>query len=476
MLYLKKILITILLLTVILIITSVIILKIDLNKTSYLKIKNQPSLSSNSYVITNVNVVAMTSDTILTNKTVRIASGIIKSIDKSIPDSNELVIDGKGKYLSPGLIDMHTHIWDKYELGLYAANGVTTVRNLLGMPFHLDIKKDINNDKLIGPIVYTASPQFTGTAQKESHRKRIKTSEEARKLVKKYKEKGYDYIKTYNQLPKALFDATIEQSIISNIPIVAHPSFKVEYKYHFNSNISTIEHTEDIFQQPLNYKIDREKLTSIIDGYAKSNQTHSPTLTVFFNLTEIYNKGESFLTTEQANYMNPFIKSIEMSDFDFHMNIKANNSNATGRINDQHNFHIEIIKKLHKAGVNIVCSTDAGVLNTAAGFSIHQELNFYKKAGMSNYEALKTATVNPLKVYKDYNKFGTIEKGKMANLILSNKNPLNDLTTFKEPEWVMIKGRMINKSLIEEFKQKAYKRNNYLSSMIRVTKYVLWGK
>jgi len=469
--YLKKILITILVLPILLVLISIIIVEIETKKISYLKIENQPSLSTNSYIITNVNIVPMTSDTVLSNKTVHIVDGIIKKINETIPNSNELVIDGKGKYLSPGLIDMHTHLWDKFELGLYAANGVTTIRNLLGMPFHLNVKKDINNDNLIGPIVYTSTPQFTGIAQKGSHRKRIKTPKEARELVKKYKEKGYDYIKTYNRLPKAIFDATIEQSITSNIPIVAHPSFEVDYEYHFNPDISTIEHTEDIFQQPLNYKIDREKLIPIIEGYAQANQTHSPTLTIFYNLTEIYNKGESFLTTEQAGYINPFIRDINMDDYKYHISIKTNNKNATRRINEQHKFHLEIIKKLHKAGVNIVCSTDAGGLNTAAGFSIHQELGFYIEAGMSNYEALKTATVNPTKVYKEYNKFGTIEKGKMANLILSNTNPLNNLTTLKTPEWVMIKGRKINKSLMEEFKQKAYNRKNYFASLIRLAKF-----
>ena len=474
MIYLKKILASIIGLAMLLILISAIILQIDNQKTSYLKIKNQPDLSTNSYVITNVNIVPMTSDTILMNKTIHIVDGIIKNINETSPNTNEFVIDAKGKYLSPGLIDMHTHLWDKYELGLYAANGVTTIRNLLGMPFHLDVKKDINNNKFIGPIMYTASPQFTDATQQGSHRKRIKTPDEARELVKKYKEKGYDYIKTYNQLPKAIFDATIEQSIISNIPIAAHPSFKVDYDYHFNSSISTIEHTEDIFQQPLNYKIDREKLNSVIDGYAKSNQTHSPTLTVFYNLTEIYNKEEGFLTTEQSGYINPFIKSINKGDYNFHMSVKTNSKNVAERVNDQHNFHLEIIGKLHKAGVNIVCSTDAGVLNTAAGFSIHQELGFYVEAGMSNYEALKTATVNPTKVYEEYNQFGIVEKGRMANLILSEENPLNDLTMLKTPEWVMIKGRIINKPLMKEFKEKAYKRNNYLSSMIRSVKYAIW--
>ena len=163
-------------------------------------------------------------------------------------------------------------------------------------------------------------------------------------------------------------------------------------------------------------------------------------------------------------------------DYNRHMEIKANDSTAIKWFNNQHNFHLEIVRKLHEAGVNIVCGTDAGILNTAAGFSIHQELAFYQQAGMSNYEALKTATVNPTKVYDEYRNFGTIENGKIANLILTSKNPLNDLTVLQEPEWVMIKGRLVDKPLMKKFKQKAYKRRNFLASMIRLVKYVVWEK
>jgi len=473
--HLKRILYLIVSILIILLIIPFVAIKIENNQLSYLKIKNQSSLSVNSYIIKNVNLIPMTMDTVLMNRNIRIVDGIIKNIDEKIIDDNEEVIDGKGMFLSPGLIDMHVHVWDRFELGLYLANGVTTVRNLLGIPFHLDIKNEINNNELIGPLFYTSTPPFSGIEDKDVLRKPIESPEEAKKLIVKYKSQGYDYIKTYNLLHKDVFDAVLEQSLDSKMPVVSHPSLNVNYDYHFNSIISTIEHAEDIYQQPLNYTFDNDKLKSIVKGYAESNQTHSPTLTVFYNLTEIYNKGEKVLTTEDSKYINPFIKSAS-DDYSKHMAIKTNDSSSTKRINDQHNFHIEIIRKLHKAKVNIVCGTDAGILNTPAGFSIHKELSFYQQAGLSNYEALKTATINPTKVYEEYKKFGTIENEKIANLILSVKNPLSDLSTLKSPELVMVKGRVIDKQLMKEFKQKAYERNNYIASLTRIAKYILWEK
>jgi hypothetical protein len=474
--YVKRISFTVLILVTLIFISAWVILKIEARETSYLEIKNNADLINNTYLIKNVNIVPMTSDTVLWNKTVLIENGFIKTISDTSSQDDIKIIDGKGGFLSPGLIDMHMHLWDRYELGLYLANGVTTVRNLLGMPMHLEVKDKINSGKLIGPKLFTSSPQFTGSHDQSLEKKQIHTAEEAKELVRKYKKQGYDYIKTYNRLPEDIFDATIEQSIISDIPVVAHPSFETDYTYHFNPDISTIEHTEDIVQQPLDYKLDSTGLTSVIQGYADSHQTHSPTLTVFFNITEILNKEEEVLTSEQAFYINPFIREIYMGDYENWITRKANDSTVTKKINDQHLFHIEIVRKLHQAGVKIICGTDAGVLNTAPGFSIHQELEFYRMAGMNNYEALKTATVNPSTVYPEYEEFGTVETGNYANLILSWENPLDNLETLKNPQYVFIKGRLIDEELMEKFRQKAFDRQNYSATLIRFAKYILWEK
>ncbi|WP_233555590.1 amidohydrolase family protein [Pontibacter oryzae] len=104
---------------------------------------------------------------------------------------------------------------------------------------------------------------------------------------------------------------------------------------------------------------------------------------------------------------------------------------------------------------------------------MHQELGFYTQAGMSNYEALRTATVNPAKVY---DAFSTIENGKYANFMLSPGNPLENLATLQNPHWVMVNGRLIRQPMLKTFKEKAYNRHNYLASMVRVFKYILWDK
>jgi imidazolonepropionase-like amidohydrolase len=469
----------ILLATLLLLLSLVIILWMatlrEQQQTAYLSIDRLPALQANSYLIRDVNLVPMTADTIISKIDVRVVEGIIQAIGPELEEQGLPVLEGAGSYLSPGLIDMHMHLWDRFELGLYLANGVTTVRSLLGMPFHLQVKEDLASGRLIGPHFLTSSPQFSGPDDGDPLKLAVQNVEEARARVIAYQAQGYDFIKTYNLLTKPLFDAVLEQAKISGIPVVAHPSFKVDYDYHFQPGIATVEHTEDIFQQPLDYSFDREKLNEVVAGYAASGQAHCPTLTVFHNLTQIYNLGPGFLEMASAAYINPFI-SWAAGDFERHLEIRRKDTAATRRINEQHAFHLEIIEKLHEAGVLIVCGTDAGIVNTAAGFSLHDELALYCQAGMSNYEAIQTATVNPSLVHPELINAGTIEVGKRADLVLSPSNPLEEIQVLQDPEWVMIEGRLIDREVMDDWQAKGRNRKNFLATLVRVGKYLVVEK
>jgi imidazolonepropionase-like amidohydrolase len=128
---------------------------------------------------------------------------------------------------------------------------------------------------------------------------------------------------------------------------------------------------------------------------------------------------------------------------------------------------------MHQSGVKIVCSTDAGIGITVPGFSVHKELQFYVKAGMSNYEALKTATVNPMLTHKVFGELGTVEKGKIANLILTQENPLDDLNALRSPEWVMVNGRKLDRESLQKFESAAKERNNLIVTALRYLEYLI---
>jgi hypothetical protein len=455
----------------------IIILWVDSNNTSYLNIDVESDSSQNSYLIQNANIIPMNQDTVLTNKMILIKDGIIQQIDDEIKEDNIPVFNADGKFISPGLIDMHVHVWDRYELGIYLANGVTAVRNLWGMPMHLRMKKEILNNEIYAPSFFTSSPKLTGTEFIGDDNLNLTSPEQAKKKIVSFKERGYDLIKTYYGLDKEIFDAIIEQAKKSDIEIAAHPSQKVPFSYHIKSPIKSIEHAEEIVQQPLQFDLDTLKLQSIIDTIASSKHTrYSPTLVVFNNIYKMM-MDDNILSSESLEYINPLIKEVDSkAQFDRWFNAKINDSTVVSRIKKQHDFHISIVKKLHQAGVPIICGTDSGIGVTTPGFSIHQELQFYKEAGLSNYEILQTATINAAKTHKIMNSLGSIEKGKVANLLILDKNPLQELSSLQHPSFVFIKGRKLDKEKLDSFTKKAKNRKNLIASAIRYIENLLTEK
>lgn len=474
---LKRILKIVFALIVLLVLTVIISLWVDSIGTNYLKVNKNGPKSNNTYLITNVNVIPMNNDTVLLNKMVYIKEGVIEKIADTIVVEGSQIFDAENKYLTPGLIDMHVHVWDRYELGLYLSNGVTAVRNLWGMPMHLRIKEDIIKGNIISPTFFTTGPKLTGPEFIGDDNLNLSKPSDARDKVLSYKERGYDFIKTYYGLDKEIFDAVIEQAKISEIDIVAHPSQKVPFLYHLNPQIKSIEHAEEIVQQPLKFSLDSIKLQSIVDSISESDHTsYCPTITVFNNIYQMM-INDSILGSESLNYMNPLIKSTDSKkQFERWFNTKNEDPNALDRIYKQHEFHISIVRKLHEAGVNIVCGTDAGIGVTLPGFAIHRELKFYKEAGLSNYEVLKTATVNASKTHSVLNTLGSIEIGKVANLLLVDENPLLELSTLEKPKYVFINGLLLNRETLDSFNEKAKKRSNLIVSALGYLEYLMFEK
>ncbi|GAA4237203.1 amidohydrolase family protein [Postechiella marina] len=466
--FLKYILNILLVLFLIVIITAVVVFTIDYFKTDYLDIESNKAFKMNSYVIKNVNVVPMTSDTVLRQKHIVIKNGKINDILDKLPKTDLNIIDANQKYISPGLIDAHVHIWDKQELGLYLANGVTAVRNAWGMPFHLRLKKKINANKLLAPLLITTTPKLTGVMHAEFDQLGVKDAKHAQTLLSKYKVQGYDLIKTYAGMPSSIFDAVLLESEKHNMPIVAHPSFEVPYSYHFKKAIQSIEHTEDIVQNALHYKLDSVALKNVVKHYAAFKAVHTPTLSIYQNIIDIIENKDSIITLKGGDYMNPsVVKLSSTNDYNKWTSEQYYKPETLINIKKQHQFHLYIVKQLHDAGVVLLCGTDSGIVFNTPGFTIHEELAYFLEAGLSPYEALKTATVNPSNKIELFNNLGTIEIGKKAHLILSDKNPLVHLESLKNPRAVFVNGRYLKRNNLNVFKTKAKRRKTGAITLIR---------
>jgi len=430
-----------------------------------------------SFIIDHVQIIPMNQDTLLPQQSIWIEDGKIKALGNFEGEENIDRIDAEGAYLMPGLIDMHVHVWDEYELGLYLANGVTTIRNLWGQPMHLRMKKRLQNQDLIGPSFFTSGPKLTGEEFMGDDNLNLYSPEEAREKVLDHQSRGYDFIKTYYGLDEEAFEAILELAVEEGIEIAAHPSPKVSYDFHFHSQIKTLEHAEEIVQQPLNYELDSQKLKPIIEAYVNHPQTHlCPTLIVYHNiLKQIIHPN--ILDSADLRYMNPMIRLADSkAQFNRWQGQQAADSNTVNYIANQHAFHLDILRRLHQSGVEIVCGTDAGIGVTLPGYSIHQELAFYQEVGLSNYEVLKTATLNPSHSHTFLSDYGSIEVGKFANLILLEANPLEDLNALREPKFLLVEGQRLDAAQLTSFAEHAKGRKNLLLSALRYLEFLLVEK
>jgi hypothetical protein len=211
-------------------------------------------------VLVNANYVDVLMGQIIRNKQIHLSKGRIVSIGEktSIPNQHARVIDLHGKYVVPGLFDMHVHLHDRKYLALYLAHGVTSVRNMRGLPMHLRWKAELKRGDWLGSNLYTSSPVLDGEKYAHVLQQVVMSPTKARELVKKYKNDGYDLIKAYGYLDKEVFEAISDEAKRLNFPIAKHGPNPIDgLAMQSNSGLQSLEHVEDIFQGPLQFSFDQ---------------------------------------------------------------------------------------------------------------------------------------------------------------------------------------------------------------------------
>ncbi|RYY31210.1 MAG: amidohydrolase, partial [Chitinophagaceae bacterium] len=197
-------------------------------------------------VFTNVNVVAMNADSIQANKTVVVQNGRVLSISNATSTAhpkNAIIVDGKGKYLMPGLAEMHAHVPPiddiepmKEVLLLFAVNGVTTIRGMLGHPRHLELRAKIRAGEIPGPHFYTSGPSFNGNT--------VTNEQQAAAKVKEQKTAGYDFLKLHPGLTLANFNAVAAAAKKEGIPFAGHVSYDVGIWRAIEAGYATVDHMD----------------------------------------------------------------------------------------------------------------------------------------------------------------------------------------------------------------------------------------
>lgn len=418
---------------------------------------------------TGVNVIPMDKERILENQTVIVSNGIILAIGKNVKVPKDAqVIDGKGKYLIPGLMDMHTHLLsdgDEYpksiaedELKVMIANGVTTIRLMIGTKEQLILRAKSANGEIIAPTIYAASPHLTG--RKQGNDFVVKTEEEAREAVRQSKAAGYDFIKITTFIDAKVYEAAIDEAAKLNIKVVGHADSRFVGVDRALKAKQQIEHLDGYMEmllkddapmkgsvsdlyiyQPKNWEsldfIDESKIPALAKRTVESNPFVDPTQHFMKNTFGLPRSEESIRAQPDFRF---YPKSVQDWWINYLKRTPINQVSLEKRAK-WIQVRDKIIKAIYDAGGKIMTGSDSPEFLFLYGFSMHRELKALNDAGLSNYAVLEAATKNPSMFFGTLDKVGTLEKGKKADLILLNANPLENISATENRAGVMLKGK-----------------------------------
>ncbi|WP_448563728.1 amidohydrolase family protein [Thalassotalea ganghwensis] len=393
---------------------------------------------SNSFVIHNVNIVDVEHQQIRRNKSVYVKSGIIEAIfdqsTLSLPD-NLKSYSGNSGYLTPGLIDMHVHIYEPAAYLMTLSHGVTHVRIMNGVPQQLEWRDKIASGEMLGSTSTVSSPIISGYKNASLHHG-VETALEAKRAVNEYFQQGYDLIKAYGNLNQEALLAIINEARKKNLPVAKHgPHASGEMLLSQLAGFQSFEHVEDIYQGPLKHQFSTEQLPVIVKEIKATQVPITPTLNIFFQLTMLSAEKEAYLEQLPRDYISPIIRLSEEHD-----QVKRWLSSSQEMV--EHNkrtmkFLQGITQIMHQRGVKLLVGSDSGVLLSPHGIATHTEMKLMQGAGITTFDVLAAATLNPAKALRLENEIGKIAPKHRADFIYTKNNPIDDLSILIKPAAVV---------------------------------------
>ncbi len=416
-------------------------------------------------VFQSVNVIPMDRELVLENQTVVVRNGVISAIgnsDKIKWNKNALVIDAKGKYLIPGLAEMHAHVPPvddlepmKEVLLLFAANGITTIRGMLGHPRHLELRSKIKSGEILGPHFITAGPSFNGNT--------VTSPEAGAQMVRDQKQAGYDFLKMHPGLTKEKFAAIARTAKEVGIPFAGHVSFDVGVWRAIDAGYATIDHMDGfveslvpgienmseqqngLFAMFVADKADTTRTSQLMKALREKNVWVVPTQAL----------AERWFAPVDADALRnePEMIYMDKKTLDNWTNAKKTLQNNTAYNAEAVKRYIQLRRRLiyecGKNGVGLLLGSDAPQIFDVPGFSAHHELRYMVNAGLTPYQALQMATTNVAKFLKQPNA-GIVKTGAIADLVLLEKNPLEDIQNTRSINGVVLNGRWLSKAWIDQ--------------------------
>lgn len=395
----------------------------------------------------NVAVLPMDTSRVLEGQTVIVRGDRIETVGPAasvaVP-AGATVVDGRGKWLMPGLAEMHGHVpppsaaaqYTEDVLFLYVAAGVTTVRGMLGAPNQLELRRRAAAGELVSPTLYLAGPSFNGNS--------VSSPAQAEQMVRAQKAEGWDLLKVHPGLTRDEYDAMARTAREVGIRFGGHVPADVGLQHAIEMGQETFDHLDGYVEHlhgdagPL----DADSLDAIVSRTKAAGAWVVPTMAlweVLFGTVAL----DELLAYEELRYAPP--AQVEQWTNLYRQRMASPNYDAaeSRRVVEA---RMRVLGALNHAGARILMGTDAPQQFSVPGFSLHRELTRMRDAGMSPYEVLRSGTRVVGEYFAASDRFGTVAPGMRADLLLLDANPLDDLAHLQRRSGVMVRGRWLPES------------------------------
>ncbi len=396
-----------------------------------------PPSAAGATAFVNVTLVAVESGTLVPGQTVVVEGGRIRWVgparEARIP-AGATRIDGTGRFLAPGLADMHAHV-DPDAMVLYLASGITTVRELNGDSTRLRLRDDLAAGRQAGPTLIVSGPLMAGQPQRYRHLQ-VTGVPQAEQEVARLAREGYDLVKVYDGLGLEVYQAIVRTAKTAGLPVTGHIPRAVGLDSALAAR-QDIEHAATILDAAGGHSADTLQLDAALDRVAAANVWVTPTLAAFEALT-LTGSPEVW-----ARFDGPDLALVDRDTRSWWRSLRRGDSapGASPR-NRQHWAMLQrVVRGLADRQVRMLAGTDTPNPLMVPGTSLHEELRVLEQAGVSRRAVLAMATMRAAEYLGTPEEFGSIRPGARADLLLLAANPLENLAALRTPEGVMARGR-----------------------------------
>ena len=418
-------------------------------------LRDSPTAAVLAFV--DVNVVAMDAPTAVAHQTVVVRDGAIAAMGPiaavPIPDG-AFILRGEGRlYLLPGLADMHIHLFDRDEMLLYLANGVTTVRNMHGIPRHLAWRDSLQRGELIGPRLFTAGPILDGDPPTRSTNVVVRTVDEARTEVNRQIDAGYDFIKVYDNLAPAVYAAVTAEARRRGRRVVGHLPTPVGLAGVLAAGAQHgVEHAEELLPLFNDGRVTGASTGGVFDTvrrvarrFAEAGVCLDPTVGVYESALRQSRSWSVESARPEMRFVNPATRRTW--GWEEVGRSRSGVAAELARYERTRGFMVnQIVPAFSQAGVRLLAGSDAPIPSLIPGFALLDELDLFAAAGLTPYQALQATTTNATECLDAGQRLGSLAVGRVADLLLVDGNPLTGLAVLRKRLGVVIGGRWLSQA------------------------------